>query len=86
MLSRGEYNVTSAACSVTAVCIIQTWKKITLVSLSSCIVQSNFRCASSDLQHLSLHFIKDVSSFHWFTFLQSFNGFLCLYVNGIGDL
>lgn len=33
-------------------------------SLSGCIVQSNFRCASCVLQHLLLHHVKCAASFH----------------------
>lgn len=38
--------------------------KITPASLSGCIVQSNFRCASCVLQHLLLHYVKCTTSFH----------------------
>lgn len=43
--------------------LTQTWK-IALLSLSGCIVQSNFRCASCVLQHLLLHHVKHATSFH----------------------
>lgn len=69
-----KYHVCLAAGSLPGVCITQTWK-ITLVSLSGCIVQSNFRCASCVLQHLLLPHVKHTSSFHRYAFPESLSRF-----------
>ena len=64
--SRGEHPVSCG-------CRWNTWalhradvsvERAGKVSLTGCIVQSNYRCASSVLLHLLLHRVKDVPSFH----------------------
>lgn len=49
--------------------------QITAASLSGCIVQSNFRCASCVLKHLLLRYVKRSAAFHGKIFRQSLQRF-----------
>lgn len=49
--------------------------QITAASLSGCIVQSNFRCASCVLKHLLLRYVKRAAAFHGKIFRQSLQRF-----------